>query len=82
MKTTRNFLTTLLAAGTAGVAALAFANVLSVEAALATLAAAGLVAFAVADYSRRFASLHVKAAILRPTLPVRTLAPVAARRAA
>lgn len=83
MKTIRNVLTALIAAGAPGVALLAATNLVPADTAIAALSVGGLLAFAIFDYSRRVNSLQVKAAILRPTLPVRAAArPAALHRAA
>lgn len=79
MKNSTKFIATLLAAGTAGAAAFAFANsqfIADLDGAviLATAAALAISGLAVADYSRRRPSLEKPAPILRPTMPA-TLAP-------
>jgi len=68
MKTTRNILTALIAAGIPGVALLAATNLVSADLALASITAVGLVAFAIYDFSRNTASLTVRAAVIRPPL--------------
>jgi hypothetical protein len=70
MKTTRNILTALIAAGTPGVAVLTLTNLVPADLALAGLTAVGLFAFAIYDFSRNTASLRVRAAVLRPPLHV------------
>ena len=72
MKTIRNILPLLVAAGASGVALLAINNLVSADIALAITAVGGLVAFAAFDYSRNLKSLRVPGRILRPTLPVAT----------
>jgi hypothetical protein len=68
MKTTRNILTALIAAGIPGVALLAVTNLVSADLALASITAVGLVAFAIYDFSRNTASLTLRAAVIRPPL--------------
>jgi hypothetical protein len=70
MKTTRNILSIVIAAGTAGVALLAISNIISADIALAIIAVSGLAGFAALDYSRNLKSLRVPGRLLRPTLPV------------
>jgi hypothetical protein len=83
MKTTRNILSIVIAAGTAGVALLTLSNVIAADIALALISVAGLIGFAALDYSRTTKSLQVPGRLLRPALPVATnAAPVAFRRAA
>lgn len=83
MKTTRNILSIVIAAGTAGVALLTLSNVIAADIALALISVAGLIGFAALDYSRTTKSLQVPGRLLRPDLPVATnAAPVAFRRAA
>lgn len=69
MKTTRNILAALIAAGTPGVAVLTLTDRIPADLVLAGLTALGLFAFAIDDFSRHPASLRVRAAIIRP--PVR-----------
>jgi len=71
MKTTRNILSIVIAAGAPGVALLALSNFIAVDVALAVIAVSGLLAFAALDYSRTAKSLRAPARILRPVLPVR-----------
>lgn len=68
MKTSRNILSALIAAGAPGVALLALSNRIPADLALAALTAIGLVAFAIFDYSRNTASLKARAAVIRPPL--------------
>ena len=68
MKTTRNILTALIAAGTPGVALLALTDRVPADLGLASFTAVGLVAFAIYDFSRKTASLTVRAAVIRPPL--------------
>jgi hypothetical protein len=77
MKTSRNIISFVIAAGAPGVALLALANVIAADAALALLSVGALVAFAAFDYSRNTASLRARARILRPALPGATLAATA-----
>ena len=72
MKTTRNILSIVIAAGAPGVALLAFSNLITADLALAVLAVSGLLAFAALDYSRTTKSLRAPGRILRPTLPLAT----------
>jgi hypothetical protein len=72
MKISRNILSALIAAGAPGVALLALSNRVPADLALAALTAIGLVAFAIFDYSRNTASLNVRAAVVRPTVPAVT----------
>lgn len=74
----------LLAAGTAGVALLTLSGLIPADFGFASLAALGLVAFAIFDYSRPVRSLQVLAPVLRPCLPSESTSPIAcsARRAA
>jgi hypothetical protein len=72
MKTTRNLLSIVIAAGAPGVALLALTNLIAADVALAIIAVSGLLAFAALDYSRTAKSLRSPARILRPALPVRT----------
>ena len=73
MKTSRNIISFVIAAGAPGVALLALANVIAADAALAILAVGGIAAFAAFDYSRSTASLRARARILRPALPAAKL---------
>ena len=84
MKTARNILSIIIAAGAPGVAALAFTNIIAVDTALAVIAISSLLAFAALDYSRTSRSLRAPARILRPALPAVTnvVANASARRAA
>jgi len=84
MKTTQNILTTLIAAGTPGVAFLVLADRLPSDVVLGGLTAVGLVAFAIYDFSRNTASLKApRAAILRPPYQVADRrAPVSLSKAA
>jgi hypothetical protein len=68
MKTTRNILSALIAAGTPGVALLALTDRVPADLALASITAVGLVAFAIYDFSRNTASLTVRATVIRPPL--------------
>lgn len=70
MKTTRNLLSVLLAAGAPGVALLAIGNVISADVAMAAIAVGALVTFAAHDYMRPTHSLRVAAPVLRPPMPV------------
>jgi hypothetical protein len=70
MKTTRNLLSVLLAAGAPGVALLAISNVIPADVAMSILAVGSLAAFAAFDYARQAKSLRVSAPVLRPALPV------------
>ena len=69
MKTTRNILSVLIAAGAPSVALLAFSNRIPTDVALAAVTVASLAAFALVDYSRPMKSLRPLAPVLRPTLP-------------
>ena len=71
MKTTRNILSIVIAAGAPGVALLALTNLIAADLALAVIAVSGLLAFAALDYSRTGKSLRAPDRILRPALPVR-----------
>jgi len=84
MKTTRNILSIVIAAGTPGVALLALTNLLPADVALAIIAVGGIAAFAALDYTRNLKSLRVPGRLLRPTLPVATnvVAACTVRRAA
>ncbi len=77
MKTSRNIISFVIAAGAPGVALLALANVIAADAALALLSIGAIAAFAAFDYSRNTASLRARAVILRPALPAAKVAPVA-----
>ena len=70
MKTTRNILSIVIAAGAPGVALLALSNLIAADLALAVIAVSGLVAFAALDYTRTAKSLRAPGRILRPALPV------------
>lgn len=70
MKTTRNILSIVIAAGAPAVALLAFSNLIAADIALAVLAVSGLIAFAALDYSRTAKSLRAPGHILRPALPI------------
>jgi len=70
MKTTRNILSIVIAAGAPGVALLVASNLISADVALAIISIAGLVAFAALDYSRTTKSLRAPGRLLRPALPV------------
>ena len=72
MKTIRNLLPLLVAAGAPGVALLAINNVIPADIALAIIAVGGIAAFAAFDYSRNMKSLRVPGRVLRPALPVAT----------
>ena len=74
MKTSRNIISFVIAAGAPGVALLALANVIAADAALAILAVGGIAAFAAFDYSRSTKSLRTSARILRPAFPSTKLA--------
>jgi hypothetical protein len=83
MKTTRNILTALIAAGAPGVALLALSGRVPFDLALAGLTVIGIFAFAIYDFSRDTASLKVRAPMLRP--PLRTIerpATISVRQAA
>ncbi|MEJ1971241.1 MAG: hypothetical protein WDM96_01550 [Lacunisphaera sp.] len=84
MKTARNLLSLLVAAGTAGVALLALNNLIPADVAFAIFSVGALVGFAAYDYTRTTKSLRVPGRVLRPTLPVATVASAACnvRRAA
>jgi len=78
MKTSRNIISVLIAAGAPGVALLTLSNQITAEAGLAILSVGGLLAFAAFDYTRTAKSLRTRASILRPSLPTaRMSAPVA-----
>ena len=68
MKTSRNIISVLIAAGAPGVALLVLSNVIAAETAFAILSVGSILAFAVFDYSRNTASLQNPGRILRPTL--------------
>ncbi|MES1168855.1 MAG: hypothetical protein ABUL61_06760 [Oleiharenicola lentus] len=68
MKTTRNILTALIAAGAPGVALLALTDRVPSDVALAAITVIGLFAFAIYDFSRNTASLTVRATVIRPPL--------------
>jgi len=70
MKTTRNILSIVIAAGAPGVALLAVSNLIPADIALAVIAVGGLLAFAALDYMRTTKSLRTPARILRPVLPL------------
>ena len=72
MKTSRNIISFVIAAGAPGVALLAFTNLIAADLALAIIAINGLVAFAAFDYSRTTRSLRTSAQLLRPALPQRS----------
>jgi hypothetical protein len=84
MKTTRNILSIVIAAGAPGVALLAITNLLPADIALAIISVGGLAAFAALDYSRNTKSLRVPGRLLRPALPVaaNVVAACSVRRAA
>ena len=84
MKSFTRLPSALVAAGTAGVALLTLSGLIPADFGFASLAALGLVAFAIFDYSRPVRSLYVLAPVLRPCLPSESSSPVAcsARRAA
>lgn len=78
MKTSRNIISFVIAAGAPGVALLALGNLLAADVALAVLSIGGIAAFAAFDYSRSTKSLQASARILRPSFPaVKVAAPVA-----
>jgi hypothetical protein len=83
MKTSRNILSALIAAGAPGVVLLALSNWIPADLSVAGLTAIGLFAFAIFDYSRPVATLRMPGVVVRPTLPV-AITPVqrGARRAA
>lgn len=70
MKTTRNILSVVIAAGAPAVALLAFSGLIAADAALALIAVGSLAAFAAIDYSRKPKSLRAPGVILRPALPL------------
>ena len=72
MKTIRNILSIVIAAGAPGVALLALTNLIAADLALAVIAVSGLVAFAALDYTRTAKSLRAPGRILRPALPLAT----------
>jgi hypothetical protein len=83
MKTTRNLLSIVIAAGAPGVALLAFTNLISADLALAVISVGSLVAFAALDYTRTTKSLMKPAPILRPVLPLNAnVAPASSLRRA
>jgi len=84
MKTTRNILSIVIAAGSAGVALLTLSNVIAADIALALISVAGLIGFAALDYSRTTKSLRAPGRLLRPALPVaaNVVAACTVRRAA
>jgi hypothetical protein len=84
MKTTRNILSALIAAGLPGVALLALTDRLPSDLVLGGLTAVALFAFAIYDFSRNTASLKAPgAAILRPPFHVADRGtPVTVRKAA
>lgn len=84
MKTTRNILTALIAAGLPGAALLVLTDSLPSDLVLGGLTAVALFAFAIYDFSRNTASLKVRsAAILRPPFGVADRStPIAVRKAA
>jgi hypothetical protein len=83
MKTSRNILSALIAAGAPGVLLLALGNWIPADLSVAGLTVIGLIAFAIFDYSRPVATLRVPGVVLRPTLPgAVTPAQRGARRAA
>ena len=68
MKTIRNVLSVLIAAGIPGVALLSLTDRVPSDVALAAITVIGLFAFAIYDLSRNTASLKVRAAVIRPPL--------------
>lgn len=84
MKSFTRLSSALLATGTAGVALLTLSGLIPADFGFASLAALGLVAFAIYDYSRPARSLQVMAPVLRPCLPCESSSPVVctSRRAA
>ena len=69
MNATRLIPSVLFAAGTPGVALLAYLNGLPADVTIAGLTLVGLAVIAIFDYSRPTASLKVRAPVIRPTLP-------------
>ncbi len=82
MKTTRNILTALIAAGAPGVALLTLNGRVPADLALAGLTVIGLFAFAIYDFSRKTASLQVPATVIRPPLSSATAPHIATIRKA
>jgi hypothetical protein len=84
MKTIQFFTSALVATGSTVVALLTLSSVISADFGFASLAALGIAAFALFDYSRPAKSLNQPAQILRPMLPSESASPMtcSARRAA
>ncbi len=83
MKTSR-FISTILAAGAAGVAGFLFAQsgysaAIDGDVVLGAGAALAIAGLAIFDYSRRARPLTAAAPVLRPKLPARTARPAAAQ---
>jgi hypothetical protein len=82
MKTTRNILSVLVAAGTPGVALLVLTN-LPADVVLAGFTTVAVIAFAIFDYSRPAATLKVPGVVIRPPLrALTTTRPALARKVA
>jgi len=84
MKTIASILSRFVAAGTAAVALFSLIGLVPADIGIATLAALGVAAIALLDYSRPSRSLRPLAPVLRPALPGESNSPIAysARRAA
>jgi hypothetical protein len=78
MKTSRNIISVLIAAGAPGVALLTLSNQISAEVGMVILSVGGLLAFAAFDYTRTAKSLRTRAQVMRPSLATaKVCAPVA-----
>jgi hypothetical protein len=84
MKTLHSIASALLVTGSTVVALLTLTSLIPADSGFAGLAALGVAAFALFDYSRPANSLVSSARVLRPTLPSESTSPVvySARRAA
>ena len=69
MKTIHHLTSSLVAAGSAGVALLTVSGLVPAELGFAGLSVLGLSAFALFDYARPVRSLRPLAPVLRPALP-------------
>lgn len=77
MKTSRNIIAVLVAAGAPSVALLALSNLIPTDVAMGVLSVGALLAFAAFDYSRQTKSLRAPGRVVRPVLPAaRAVAPV------
>ena len=76
MKTIHHITSALIATGSAGLAFLTISGSIPADLGFATLAAMGIIGFALFDYARPSKSLRPLAPVLRPVLPSESARPV------